>query len=111
MAMQGKLLWGHFDGTSICPVLTILTHPSSTPPSVSSPGTQTSRATTAATSATWDHSESLAQSLLMSCLPTSTAFIVNELSTAHEMWEAITNEYTYKGAYSQTCLHCEFLSS
>ncbi|KAF9441970.1 hypothetical protein P691DRAFT_682492 [Macrolepiota fuliginosa MF-IS2] len=110
MAMRGKLLWGHFDGTSVHPVLTIPTCPSITARSSSSPA-PTLILGTSGEILEWDCSESLAQSLLMSCLPTSTAFIVNELSTAHEMWEAVTNEYTYKGAYSQTHLCHEFLSS
>ncbi|KAF9440954.1 hypothetical protein P691DRAFT_685651, partial [Macrolepiota fuliginosa MF-IS2] len=52
----------------------------------------------------WDRYESLARSLLMTRLPTSTAFIVDELSSVQDMWNAVVSEYTYKGAFSQTRL-------
>ncbi|KAF9440956.1 hypothetical protein P691DRAFT_766959 [Macrolepiota fuliginosa MF-IS2] len=57
----------------------------------------------------WDHYESLARSLLMTRLPTSTAFIVDELSSVQDMWSAVVSKYTYKGAFSQTRLRCDFL--
>ncbi|KAF9442092.1 hypothetical protein P691DRAFT_765587 [Macrolepiota fuliginosa MF-IS2] len=58
----------------------------------------------------WDHYKSLACLLLMTQLPTSTAFIVDELSSVQDMWNAVVSEYTYKGAFSQTCLRHDFLS-
>ncbi|KAF9441458.1 hypothetical protein P691DRAFT_683866 [Macrolepiota fuliginosa MF-IS2] len=100
--MHGKFLWGHFDATR--------TPAPSSRTSADSSHTPSYILGTNGEILDWDCYESLARSLLMTRLPTSTAFIVNELSSVQDMWNAVVSKYTYKGAFSQTRLRCDFLS-
>lgn len=129
-AIRGKGLWGHFDGSKVKPVSQL---PSVTvsPPSISSPGatstTSTASATTTVTPSStpiptillgtpgeileWERNENIARSLLVQRLPNTTLIVVDDQPTVALMWAAVVKEYTYKGAFSQTRLHREFLSS
>ncbi|KXN87309.1 hypothetical protein AN958_08973 [Leucoagaricus sp. SymC.cos] len=120
-AVQGKGLWGHFDGSKIWPVLSL---PSVTvsPPSTSSPSPAGSGPDSSNTSSTpapdskaatvllstdgkileWDQNESIAQSLLTQWLPNSTLIVVYCQPSIAKMWAAVMKEYTYKGTFSQT---------
>ncbi len=47
----------------------------------------------------------------MQRLLTTTAFIVDEMDTIKEMWEAVMKDFTYRGAYCQTRLQREFMAT
>jgi hypothetical protein len=78
MAVQGKSLWGHFDGTQAHPVLTTPKITVYSPPGKSTSGSLSSSAAAAQSSSAtptivlgtatelrkWDHQESIAKSLL-----------------------------------------------
>jgi hypothetical protein len=96
MAVKAKSLWGHMDGTSTCPV-------------PANPANVTAAETTAI--ADWEKNEALAQNLLGSRVPDSTAFLLANQTTAADMWNVIVREYTSKGAYAQTEMRTKFLES
>ncbi|KXN81574.1 hypothetical protein AN958_04443 [Leucoagaricus sp. SymC.cos] len=129
-AVQGKGLWGHFDGSKIRPVLSLpsvtvsplLT--SSPSPAGSGPDSSNTSSTPAPDSKAatvllgtdgeileWDRNKSIARSLLAQRLPNSTLIVVYCQPSVAKMWAAVTKEYTYKGTFSQTRLRRDFLSS
>lgn len=127
MAIRGKGLWGHFDGTRVRPV-TEMPKVSVSPPSASTAQASSAPATAATAvdrtspSATvllgtpgeileWDRCESIAMSLLSQRLPNSTLLLASNQPTAAKMWETIKKDFTYKGAFSQTRMRRDFLST
>ncbi|KXN84516.1 hypothetical protein AN958_12404 [Leucoagaricus sp. SymC.cos] len=99
MAVQGKGLWGHFDAT---PASTVSLSPVNSPTILlGTPGKQLE----------WDCYESTACSLLAQHLPNSTLIVADRQPTVAEMWTEVVMEYIYKGAFSQTKLCCDFLST
>ncbi|KXN83825.1 hypothetical protein AN958_01037 [Leucoagaricus sp. SymC.cos] len=130
MAVQGKGLWGHFDGSKVQPVLSLLSVTVSPPlmsfpsPAGSGPDSSNTSSTSAPDSKAttvllstngkileWDRNESIIQLLLTQWLPNLTLIIVYCQPSIAKMWAAIMKEYTYKGMFSQTQLHHNFLSS
>jgi hypothetical protein len=93
-AVDAKGFWGHFDGTTLIPDLSI-------PP--------TKAETTAKVQ--WEKDERSARSLLTQKLPDSTLMKVHMKTTVRERWEAVVKEYTEKGAYAQTDMRAKFLAS
>lgn len=59
----------------------------------------------------WERNENLSRALLVQRLPTTMAFIVDEMDTVKEMWEAVMKDFTYRGAYCQTRLRREFMAT
>ena len=93
-ALDAKGFWGHFDGTTICPV-------------VGSP------ATTAETEALalWNKNEQTAKSLLTQKIPDSALILVHSHTLVKDRWDAIVAEYSEKGTFAQTELRSKFLQS
>ncbi|KAF9444304.1 hypothetical protein P691DRAFT_627431, partial [Macrolepiota fuliginosa MF-IS2] len=108
MVIQGKGLWGHFNGTTTA---TPATGPDPTPPAPPTPTTLTTPPITQEMVDTWERDESIAHSLLAQCLPDSTLIIVAPYDTVKLMWDVIVREYMYKSAFSQAQLCCEFMTS
>ncbi|KAK0183619.1 hypothetical protein F5146DRAFT_991483, partial [Armillaria mellea] len=90
--VEPKGFWGHFSGTTPCPT-------------VSSPPTQAEHTAVEA----WQKDECSARSLLMQKIPNSTLMHIHSKPTVQERWEAIIDEYTNKGAYTQTDLRNQFM--
>lgn len=128
-AIQGKGLWGHFDGTVPCPVNSsaqtssvavqasgtpataaatppLDTHP--TPPTI--PMTPVPVGTSAEID-TWKRNEGIARALLAQRLPDSTFVVTSTCATVKLMWDAIVRDYTYKSAFSQAHLRREFMTA
>ncbi|EKM78172.1 hypothetical protein AGABI1DRAFT_129947 [Agaricus bisporus var. burnettii JB137-S8] len=59
----------------------------------------------------WDQCKSVAMSLLSQRLPNSTLLLASNQLTVAKMWETVKKDFTYKGAFSQTCMHRDFLST
>ncbi|XP_006454913.1 hypothetical protein AGABI2DRAFT_54475, partial [Agaricus bisporus var. bisporus H97] len=97
MVIQGKGLWGHFDGTV----------PRPTPP-LALPSTP---APTTADLDAWDRNKNISLSLLAQRIPDSTLVVVSTQPTVRAMWMKIVQEYTYKSAFSQANLCQDFMSS
>ncbi len=93
-AVEAKGFWGHFDGTSVCPVL-------STPPTADETAAKNQ----------WEKDERSAKSLLTQKIPNSTLMRVHSKTAVKDRWDAIVKEYTDKGAYAQTELRTKFLES
>ena len=93
-AVEAKGFWGHFDGSSPCPML---------------PEEQKAEETAAKNQ--WDKDERSAKSLLTQKIPDSTLMRVHSKRTVKDRWDAIVREYTDKGAYAQTELRAKFLES
>lgn len=117
--IQGKGLWGHFDGSVLRLVLNPPTQTSSTSStSTTSPASpkSTAPATQAAQTPTvtqemvdvWIQNESIARSLLAQRLPDSTLVVVNSQTSVNAMWEAIVRSYTYKSVFAQARLRRDF---
>ncbi|XP_006461650.1 hypothetical protein AGABI2DRAFT_71868, partial [Agaricus bisporus var. bisporus H97] len=92
MVIQGKGLWGHFDGSTPLPI-----------PSTPTP--------TVADIDAWDRNENIALSLLAQRIPDSTLVVVSTQTTVKLMWDKIVRDYTYKSAFSQANLRQDFMSS
>ena len=114
--VQGKGLWGHFDGSVPCPVLT----PSATATTATAttttatPATATQAATVSVTQEdvdNWNRHENIARSLLAQRLPDSTLVVVSSHVSVKSMWDAIVRDYTYKSTFSQACLRREFTTA
>ena len=112
--VQGKGLWGHFDGSMPCPVLLSPAQPS---PTQSAPSTPQAVPAVAAPVATqeaidiWNRNKSIARSLLAQHLSDSTLVVVSSYTSVKLMWDAIIKEYSYKSVFSQACLRREFTSA
>ena len=102
-AVKAKGFWGHFDGTTTCPVAVdiIVTASNGTTATVNN------------TSARewWDKDEQSTKSLLTQKTPDSTLMCIHTKWTVKDRWNAIVAEYTEKGAYAQTELQTKFLES
>ena len=99
IAIDAKGKWGHFDGTLPRPV-----PPLNTPFSLL---TQTILTEVYQ----WDDDEHVSRYLLTQRIPDSTVMHLCGLLTVHAMWEAISREYSVKGAYAQMDLHTQFIES
>lgn len=93
-ALDAKGFWGHFDGTSVCPV-------------TSSPPTQLQ----AEAVATWNKNERTAKSLLTQKIPDSALILIHSHKLVKDRWAAIVAEYSAKGVFAQTELRSQFLRS
>lgn len=123
-AIRGKNLWGHFNGSLTRPLET-LPKPLSIPPSISSPGADSSSVVdlaaagpskppktsalpkdtlkpvpilllgTAGKIVAWDHNENLCRALLAQQLLNSTFIIIDKEPTVEKMWMAVKKKYTY----------------
>ncbi|KAF9440514.1 hypothetical protein P691DRAFT_767661 [Macrolepiota fuliginosa MF-IS2] len=126
MIVCGKGLWDHFNGTSLCPVLTDkdmkkspLPMTPTTSESVSTAGPAEPKKPkkikppvgTKAEIHEWDQNEQIAYLLLAQRLPDMVFIITEHLEMACECWEAITQEFTYQSAVNQTEMHAHFLDS
>jgi len=114
IVVQEKGLWGHFDGSMSCPVLS---SPVQLPPAQPLPSTLQVVPAIAASVATqeaidiWNQNKSIACSLLAQCLSDSTFVVVSSYTSVKLMWDAIIKEYSYKSIFSQAHLHREFTSA
>ncbi|KXN87533.1 hypothetical protein AN958_08467 [Leucoagaricus sp. SymC.cos] len=111
IVVQGKGLWGHFDGSVPCPKPTTLIAlsapvPALTPASAPPP----SLVITKEMVDIWDRDENIAHSLLAQYLPDSTLITVSVHKSVKTMWEMIVREFTYKSTFTQACLCWEFMS-
>jgi hypothetical protein len=117
--VQGKGLWGHFDGSEICPVLSTPTQTSSTPSTTSIAAT-VPQAVAPATSSTvppnpptgtqddidaWKKNKNVTCSLPAQHLPDSTLIVMSPLTSVKTMWADIIQDYTYKSVFAQAHLH------
>jgi hypothetical protein len=92
-AVQAKGFWGHFDGTSLCPTAAAS---APTPDEL-------------AAIEKWEKDEHSSRSLLTQKLPDSALMRIRTKPSVRERWEAITKEFTEKGAFVQTELRALFL--
>jgi hypothetical protein len=99
VAIDAKGKWGHFDRTQ----------PRLIPP-LSTPFPLLMQ-TALAKVYQWDDDEHVSRYLLTQRIPDSTVMHLRGLLTVHAMWEAISREYSVKGAYAQTDLHTQFIES
>jgi hypothetical protein len=93
-AVQAKGFWGHFSGSTPCPTATIKSAPT---------------ADELAAIEKWEKDERSARSLLTQKLPDSALMRIRNKLSVKERWEAITTEFTQKGAFAQTELRARFL--
>ena len=93
-AVEAKGFWGHFDGTSVAPVLAA-----------------TATAAEIGAKSQWEKDERSAKTLLTQKLPDSTVMEIHSLKSVKERWDAVVKEYTVKGAYAQTEMRTKFLMS
>jgi len=93
-AIQAKGFWGHFSGTTPRPTAAIESAPT---------------AEELAAIERWEKDERLARSLLTQKLPDSALMCIRNKSSVKEHWDAITTEFTQKGAFAQTELRAHFL--
>ena len=93
-AVEAKGFWGHFDGSSLAPVLD-------------------SNATDAlkAAKTQWGKDERSAKTILTQKLPDLMVMEIHSKKTVKERWEVVVKEYTVKGAYAQTEMRAKFLTS
>ena len=80
-AVEAKGFWGHFDGTSVAPVLAT-----------------TATAAEIGAKSQWEKDERSAKTLLTQKLPDSTVMEIHSLKSVKERWDAVVKEYTVKGA-------------
>jgi hypothetical protein len=121
MVIQGKGLWGHFYGSTLCPVLSTPTQTSPTPSMTSATATIPQAATPATPPTTapptpptgtqdninaWKKNKNIACLLLAQCLPDSTLVgVMSPLASVKTMWDTIVQDYTYKSVFAQANLH------
>jgi hypothetical protein len=124
MAVRGKGLWGHFDGTKPWPIEK-LPAVSVSPLSLSSAGKAVSSSATSSSPdpnatillgtpgeiAEWEHCKDIMWSLLSQCLLNSTLIVVDSQPSVAKMWETVVKEFTYKGTFLQTHMCQSFLAS
>ena len=92
--IEAKGFWGHFDGTTLEPVLS------------SEPTDEELKAKNQ-----WEKDERSAKTLLTQKLPDSTVMEIHSKKTVMERWEAVVKEYTQKRVYMKTELRAKFLMS
>jgi len=93
-AVEAKGFWGHFDGSEVCPTAVIPDDPT---------GDETTKINQ------WKKNERSAKSLLTQKLPDSALMRVHMKPTVKDRWDAITSEFTEKGAFAQTEMRAKFL--
>jgi len=93
-AVQAKGFWGHFNGTTPCPTAAIESAPT---------------AEELATIEKWEKDKRSSRSLLTQKLPDSALMRIRTKPSVRERWEAITKEFTEKGAFAQMELRALFL--
>ena len=93
-ALDVKGFWGHFDGTSVCPI-------------TSSPSTQLQ----AEAVATWNKNKHTVKSLLTQKIPDLALILIHSHKLMKDQWAAIVAEYSVKGVFAQTELRSQFLQS
>jgi gag-polypeptide of LTR copia-type/Zinc knuckle len=93
-AVEAKGFWGHFDGSEACPV----------PVNEQEPTNEET-----ANINQWKKNERSAKSLLTQKLPDSALMRVHMKPTVKARWDAISTEYTEKGAFAQTEMRAKFL--
>jgi hypothetical protein len=95
-AVEAKGFWGHFDGSSPCPVPNVTGAP-----------------TTAETAAVlqWEKDERSAKSLLTQKLPDSMVVLVHGKTSVKERWEVVVQEFSKKSAYAQADMRAKFMNA
>ncbi|KIJ22570.1 hypothetical protein M422DRAFT_197022, partial [Sphaerobolus stellatus SS14] len=106
--VSAKGFWGHYDGTTVKPVVTLAPPVSSTVAAAAAAAGITLEDQLLLV-AQWEKNERSSISLLTQKIPDSTLMKVYSKPTVRERWLAIEQEYTQKGAYAQTELRSRFL--
>ena len=91
--MEATDRWGHFNGTELRPV-------------AQDPAAPTKDKLDAQTH--WDREDRIGRNFLLQRLPDSTVMRLNSLSTAHERWDRLTEDYKAKNAYAKSDLQEAF---
>src|ERR1700678_591635 len=91
-AIVAKGFWGHFDGSSPRPTMSI-------PPKEEELAAKTQ----------WEKDERSSKSLLTQKLPDSTMVLIHSKSTVKERWEEVVKEHTLKSEYAKIGLRAKFL--
>jgi len=103
-SVDAKGFWGHFDGSSVKPLLT-----ATRPATAAAAAADTTYDDQRILIRQWEKNERSSISLLTQKIPDSTLMKVYSKPTVRERWLAIGREYTQKGAYAQTELRSRFL--
>jgi gag-polypeptide of LTR copia-type len=93
-AIEAKGLWGYFDGTAVCPVL-------SKPPKPEEELALTQ----------WIKEDRSAKALLTHHNPDSTLIRIHGKKSLKDRWDLISKEFSSKGALSQADLRTQFMES
>jgi gag-polypeptide of LTR copia-type len=93
-AIEAKGLWGYFDGTAVCPVLSTPAKP------------EEELALTQ-----WIKEDHSAKSLLTHHIPDSTLIQIHGKKSLKDQCDLISKEFSLKGAFSQADLHTQFMES
>jgi gag-polypeptide of LTR copia-type len=91
-AMEAKGLWGYFDGTAICPTLSL-----------------SLTAEEQAAHTQWIKEDRTAKALLTHCIPDSTLIRIHGKASLKDRWDLISKEYSTKGAFAQADLRTQFM--
>ena len=91
-AIDAKGFWGHFDGTSTCPV-------PSNPPADHQ----------LAAKSQWEKDKRSSKSLLTQKLLDLTMVLIHSKTTVKERWDEVMKEYSAKSEYARTGLRAKFL--
>ncbi len=92
--MEANQKWGHFDGTTPCPV----------PAKATTPTDAEAKAV-----ADWRQDEIVTKYLLSQRLPDSTAVRLKSLTSAKECWTKVKTEFSVKSQYAEADLLTAFL--
>jgi gag-polypeptide of LTR copia-type len=93
-AIEAKGLWGHFDGTAVCPILS------------ESPKPKEELALTQ-----WIKEDCSAKALLTHRIPDSTLTQIHGKKSLKDRWDLISKEFSSKGAFAQADLRTQFMES
>jgi gag-polypeptide of LTR copia-type/Pol polyprotein, beta-barrel domain len=93
-AIEAKGLWGYFDGTAVCPVL-------SKPPKPEEELALTQ----------WIKEDRSAKALLTHRIPDSTLIWIHGKKSLKDQWDLISKEFSSKGAFAQADLRTQFMES
>ncbi len=93
-AMEANQKWGHFDGTTPCPV----------PANTTTPTDAEAKAV-----ANWRQDKIVAKYLLSQRLPDSTAVRLKSLTSTKERWTKVKTEFSVKSQYAEADLLTMFL--
>ncbi|KIY43329.1 hypothetical protein FISHEDRAFT_53192 [Fistulina hepatica ATCC 64428] len=89
-AMYGKGLWGHFDGSAVCP-----------------DDTEDNKDAVVK----WKAQEAKARSLLTQRLPDATVSKISKIDGVAKRWATISSDFLSKNAFMQASLRSEFMES